>query len=106
MAEPATGRVTYEEYLAAEAMSDTKHEYLRGEVFAMASGTPTHARLAMTVGHAFGNALAARPCAVFSSDLRVRIEGTDLSTYPDLVIVCGSFESSKIDPNAVTNPTQ
>jgi hypothetical protein len=43
---------------------------------------------------------------VFSSDLQVRIEGTDLSTYPDLVIVCGSFESSKIDPNAVTNPTQ
>jgi hypothetical protein len=46
--------MTYAEYLAAEAASDTKHEYLRGEVFAMAGGTPTHARLAMAVGIALG----------------------------------------------------
>lgn len=95
MAEPAS-RVTYGEYLAAEAVRDTKHEYLRGEIFAMAGGTPTHARLAMAVGHALMGALAGRPCAVFSADLRVRIESSDLSTYPDLVIVGGSFESSKI----------
>ena len=97
--------MTYGEYLAAEALRDTKHEYLRGEIFAMAGGTPTHARLAMAVGHALMGALAGRPYAVFSADLRVRIESSDLSTYPDLVIVCGSFESSKIDANAVTNPT-
>ena len=105
MAEPAPSRMTYEEYLAAEATSETKHEYLRGEVFAMAGGTPAHARLAMAVGHALMTALAGRPCAVFGSDLRVRIEDTDLSTYPDLIVVCGSFEPAKIDANAATNPT-
>ena len=96
--------MTYEEYLAAEAVSDTKHEYLRGEVFAMAGGTPTHARLAMAVGAALSNALGDRPCEVYSSDLRVRIEETDLSTYPDITVVCGRFEHSTQDRNAVINP--
>ena len=84
--EPAA-RMTYADYLVAEAASETRHEYLRGEVFSMAGGTPTHARLAMAVGVALSNALSGRPCGVFGSDLRIRIEGTDLSTYPDAVVV-------------------
>jgi Uma2 family endonuclease len=96
--------MTYADYLAAEAASDIRHEYLRGEVFAMAGGTPTHARLAMAVGVALSNALAGRPCGVFGSDLRVRIEATDLSTYPDAVVVCGRLEHADADPHAASNP--
>ena len=44
-------------------------------------------------------------CKVFSSDLMVRVEATDLSTYPDATVVCGEMETAKIDENAVTNPT-
>jgi Uma2 family endonuclease len=96
--------MTYADYLAAEAASDIRHEYLRGEVYAMAGGTPTHARLAMAVGVALSNALSGRPCGVFGSDLRVRIEATDLSTYPDAVVVCGKLEHADSDPHAATNP--
>lgn len=35
----------------------------------------------------------------------MRIEETDLSTFPDVVIVCGERTVSSIDENAVTNPT-
>lgn len=104
MGEPNPARMTYAEYLLAEQSSETKHEYLRGEVYAMAGGTPTHAGLAMAVGVALSNALAERPCRVFSSDLRVRVEATDLSTYPDLTVVCGRFEGSATDPDAAINP--
>jgi Uma2 family endonuclease len=104
MAEPATSRMTYDEYLVAEAASDVKHEFLRGEVFAMAGGTPTHARLAAAVIGELRNALADRPCEVFTSDLRVRIEATNLSTYPDVTVVCGDLQHSNIDVNAATNP--
>ena len=42
MARPASiARMTYAEYLAAEAASDIRHEYLNGEVWAMAGGTPS-----------------------------------------------------------------
>ena len=32
--------VPYDAYLAQEAASDTKHEYLEGAVYAMAGGAP------------------------------------------------------------------
>jgi Uma2 family endonuclease len=96
--------MTYEQYLAAEQASALRHEYLCGQVFAMAGGTPEHAALAMAVGVQLGTMLQGKPCRVFGSDLRVRIEGTDLSTYPDVTVVCGRLERSAIDPDAATNP--
>lgn len=97
-------RMTYEQYLAAEAVAETKHEFLGGEVWAMAGGTPEHSRLAASLARQLGNALEGRPCAVFSSDLRVRIEATGRSTYPDLSVVCGARRAAKDDEDAITNP--
>lgn len=96
--------MSYEQYLAAERASAVRHEYLRGEVFAMAGGTPEHAALAMAIGVQLGTALGNRSCRVFGSDLRVRVEATDLSTYPDISVICDHLERSEVDPNAVTNP--
>ena len=96
--------MSYAEYLALEATSETRHEYLRGEVWAMAGGTPSHSALAIAVASALTNALEGGPCLVFGSDLRVRVEATDLSTYPDLTVICGAVELSEPDPHAATNP--
>lgn len=98
-------RVTYAEYLATEEKSETKHEYLRGEVWAMAGGTIEHGRLQVNVTGELRNALRRRPCIVLSSDVRVRIDATDRSTYPDASIVCGERKISPDDPDGVTNPT-
>lgn len=97
--------ITYAEYLELERTSGEKHEYLRGEVWAMAGGTVAHARITMNLGIALGVALRGRPCTVFSSDLRVRVEETDRSTYPDVTVVCGAPVLSTNDADAVTNPT-
>jgi len=35
---------TYEEYLALEASSNVKHEFLGGQIYAMAGGTPEFGR--------------------------------------------------------------
>lgn len=105
MTQPAAvQRVSYAEYLAAEEASDVRHEYLRGEVFAMAGGTPEHSALAMSFGAALVAALRGRPCTVFGSDLRVRVPETDLAIYPDVAVVCGSIERDAVDPHAVVNP--
>lgn len=97
-------RMSYPEYLLFEAASLVKHEYLRGEVWAMAGGTPTHSVIAANVARHLGNALAGRPCAVFNSDLRVRVTATDRSTYPDVTVVCGKRELASDDAQAITNP--
>ncbi len=91
------------EYVAFEDGSQERHEYLAGQIYAMAGGSPEHARLAGEVIAALHSAL--RPgCAVFTSDLRVRIEAANLTTYPDVSVACGNIELAPIDKHAYTNP--
>jgi Uma2 family endonuclease len=95
---------TYDEYLEALGLSAVKLEYCDGEIYAMAGGTPAHADLAASIIRLLGNELLGR-CRVSSSDLKVRIEATDLSTFPDATVVCGNRDVAAVDPHAVTNPT-
>jgi Uma2 family endonuclease len=96
--------MSYAEYLALESKAEERHEFLDGQLYAMAGGTPEHAALAAAFAGELRNALAGRPCRVFSSDLRVRIPATGLTTYPDLSVVCGRLDIDGEDPNAVLNP--
>jgi Uma2 family endonuclease len=95
---------TFAEYLALEATSNVKHEYLDGDIYAMAGGAPQHAALTLAVAAALLNALRAGPCRAFSSDLRIRVLATGFAAYPDVAVVCGPVE---VDPDSnatVTNP--
>jgi Uma2 family endonuclease len=57
------------------------------------------------LGPLFSNLLGRGPCRVFTAELRVRVSATGLSTYPDVVVVCGDLERDPEDANAVVNPT-
>jgi Uma2 family endonuclease len=105
MSNPVQRLFSYDEYLALEAESLEKHEYLQGEVLGMGGGTPTHAALASQVTLAIGPALRDGPCRLYSSDLRVCVEDTGLTTYPDLTVICGPLRPAPHDANAATNPT-
>ena len=100
----ATARMSYAEYLAAEALAEVRHEFLNGEVWAMAGGTPEHSALAAAVILELGNALRGKRCRTFTSDVRVQIPETGLTTYPDVSIVCGQLETAADDKDAITNP--
>jgi hypothetical protein len=97
-------RATYADYLALEALGKDKHEFLGGEIFAMADGTPEHGAVAIAVGGGLRVGLRGRPCRVYSSDARVLIQDTGLTTYPDVSVVCGQLETAPEDPDAITNP--
>jgi Uma2 family endonuclease len=94
----------YADYLAALADSHIKLEYRDGVIYAMAGGTPTHAELAATM-IALLRPLLPTSCRLFSSDLKVRVEATDLSTFPDVSVVCGPLLPAAGDANAATNPS-
>ena len=96
-------RYTYSQYVALEEESSIRHEYLEGEIYAMAGGSPDHAALAATLIGLLRPGLP-RGCRAFTSDLRVRIAATGLSTYPDVAVVCGRTERATDDPLAVANP--
>jgi Uma2 family endonuclease len=96
--------MTQAEYVTFEERAVERHEYLRGEVFAMAGGSLEHAALASALARDVGSALADKPCRVFSADARVRIEATNMTTYPDLSVVCGQLLRAPSDDRALLNP--
>ncbi|CAN5451990.1 Uma2 family endonuclease [soil metagenome] len=95
---------TFAEYTRLEAESSTRHEFLDGEIYAMAGGTPEHAAMAMAIGSPLLERLRGGPCRVFTSDLRVRVSATGLTTYPDVTVVCGPSLRDPDSPTTVTNP--
>jgi Uma2 family endonuclease len=97
--------VTEQEYLDMERSSEIKHEFHAGEVFAMAGGTPDHALITMNLGSTLKQAVKGLRCLVYSPDLRIKVEATDLYTYPDVSLLCGEPKFTKDNPPALTNPT-
>lgn len=83
--------VSPEEYLAGEASSKGKHEYLNGVVYAMAGGTMRHNSLATNILGTLHNRLRGSGCRVYGSDLLVEVKrGEDRRFYyPDAMIHCG-----------------
>jgi Uma2 family endonuclease len=99
-------RYTYADYVALETASPTKHEFLDGEIYAMAGGSEEHSALAAEVLRRLGNAVGDRPCRVHTSDLRIYIESVGLATFPDGSVVCGPLEQHPPSPLATAlNPT-
>ena len=97
-------RYTYRDYLSLDEMSNVRLEFLNGQIYAMAGGTPDHARLSSRIIRTLGRQLEGGPCEPFTSDLRVRVLETGLATYPDVTVVCGDPEPDPDDRNAVVNP--
>ncbi len=97
-------RYRYCDYLALEASSNVKHEYLRGEIYGMAGGTPEHAALSAAAAARLSVQLQGGPCRVYSSDLRVRVLATDMAAYPDVTAICGPIDRDPDSPVTATNP--
>jgi Uma2 family endonuclease len=103
---PKPNKVTVEEYLALSAASETKLEFVNGEIveMAMAGGTPDHSLVAANVIGQFFSILP-KTCRPYTSDVRVHVPDTDLFTYPDIAVVCGKREVSESDTLSVVNPS-
>jgi Uma2 family endonuclease len=106
MSSPAHGiHYTFLDYLALEASSNVKHEFLDGQIYGMAGGTPEHAALKAAITGLLFAQIRSGPCRAHDADLRVRVLDTGLATYPDVTVVCGPSARDPEDENAVTNPT-
>jgi len=97
-------RHSFQDYLAVEEVSTVKHEFLDGEIYAMAGGTILHAALSASTMAALHRNLGAR-CRLYSSDLRIRVRATGLASYPDVTMVCGPEETDPENAETIVNPT-
>jgi Uma2 family endonuclease len=97
-------KITIEEYLQFEKATDIKHEYYRGEVFAMSGAKPRHNVIAKNLMRDIATALRGKPCQPYGSDMRINIPENTLFTYPDISIICGEVVPSGYDEDTATEP--
>lgn len=81
-------RLTVEEYLALEENSPVKHEYIDGQVFAMAGTTDSHNLIAGNLYTLIRRHLRGSDCRVYFADLKVRLDRNNRFYYPDLLVTC------------------
>jgi Uma2 family endonuclease len=89
MSAQAQPRLTPEQYLAAERAAEFRHEYYDGQMYAMSGGSYQHFQIIGNITAGLHTRLQKRPCAVGSSELRLRVSPDGLCTYPDVIVICG-----------------
>ena len=80
--------LTPEEYLQFEEKSPIKHEYIDGQVYAMAGTTDTHNIIGLNFTFIIRNHLRGSNCRVYFTDLKVRLEKRNHFYYPDIIVTC------------------
>jgi Uma2 family endonuclease len=97
--------VTPEDYLSMERASQEKHEYFKGEVFAMSGASKQHNFIASNLNRIIGPHAHEKGCKLFGSDFRIHIPTNTLYTYPDFTIVCGDSLSSLLHTDNLAAPS-
>lgn len=91
--------LTAEDYLAVERGCATKHEFYRGEMFAMGGASFDHTQITLAAAASIFAQLKSTKCHVSTNDLRVKVSASGLYTYPDVVVTCEKprFEDEHFD---------
>jgi Uma2 family endonuclease len=103
---PAQPRqLTALEFLAWEREQVGKHDWLDGEVYAMAGGTLRHNALGAACIAALTSAFHGRPCRVLSSDQKLAARPGRHFVYADASVVCGARELEPGTTEVLANPS-
>lgn len=89
------GLLSVEEYLEGEQFSEIRHEYIGGELYAMAGGSDAHNLISLTWASALRQHLRGGSCRVFMADVKARllIASEDIFYYPDVMVACDSRDT-------------
>jgi Uma2 family endonuclease len=75
------------EYLASEKDSPVRHEYVDGQMYAMAGASDRHNRIALNLASRLNDHLNGGPCEVFIADMKVIVDPV-VYYYPDVAVTC------------------
>ncbi len=97
LANSCPAHCTPEDYLAFDAMSQVKHEYFQGQMFAMAGASNTHALIVSNLVGLLRSSLRGSGCGVYAADTNVLIPRVPAYFYPDLVVSCHPKDRQRDD---------
>ena len=94
--------LTAEEFIAWESGQGERHEFVNGEVFAMAGAEDRHVTVAGNFYIALREHLRGTPCRTFMSDMKLQVAAANSYFYPDVMVTCNSADAasplSKAEP--------
>ncbi|MGD2021493.1 MAG: Uma2 family endonuclease [Thiohalocapsa sp.] len=98
--------LTFDDWLAAEReATDTRSEFVDGEVFAMTGGSEAHNTISVNISGELRAQFKRRPCYVYAGDMKVRVDAANVGAYPDIMAVCGERTYHDQRRDIITNPT-
>ena len=83
---------TADDYLAWEPGQLDRHEYLDGEVFAMAGAEDRHVTASMNIAFTLRQHLSGSPCRTYMSDMRLHVAAANSYFYPDVLVTCSALD--------------
>jgi Uma2 family endonuclease len=87
-------QLTLADFLDWEEGQSLRHEFLRGEVFAMAGAEDRHVTVAGNVFVALRRHLAGSGCRVYIGDMKLRVDAADAVFYPDVFVSCSAADAA------------
>jgi len=86
--------ITENDYLAAELVSDIRHEFVNGEIYAMSGAKATHNRISGNIAREVGNMLRNSHCDTFAADMKVKAGSNYF--YPDVLVDCSELDGEAV----------
>jgi len=87
--QPESAFLSEEEYLKSELTSETKREYIDGQIYAMAGAMHNHNCISMNIAREFSIHLKGKPCTTYMADMKVRLGKNYV--YPDVLVDCNKM---------------
>jgi len=81
-------QMSEEDYLADEPGSEIKHEFVAGQVYAMAGASERHNTIALNMALHLKAISRGSSCRVFISDMLLHVPANGAYYYPDVMLVC------------------
>lgn len=94
-------KMSLAEFMTWESAQPDRHEFYRGETFAMVGGTARHNRVVLNLASRIGDHLDGTPCQVFAENMKVQLADEGV-LYPDVMVTCGKAGAG--DEQTVTDP--
>jgi Uma2 family endonuclease len=93
---PPRVKWSVEDYIEAEKKNEVRHEYVQGDLYAMAGASEEHNFISGNLFSALRTHLKGKPCKVFIHDMKVKLNAQiTLFYYPDVMVVCDPADDER-----------
>lgn len=104
-------KISAADYLAFERVADERHQFVDGEIFAMAGESLVHSSISANLIASLSAQLRGKPCRVLSPNMKIHSGPAEfrstkgLFSYADASVVCGEPRFHDQHQDVLLNPT-